>query len=520
MITSERLSFGALTAAVREERFDGGDKAGHIHAMLTPAEHDAREAVLNARFQALSTAAAFVVTTMGTAVLVGWTLDVDLLERVAPGLRVMNPVSAIAFILCGFSLALLRESRLTSRRRLGAQLLGAAVFFIGTLELVETLTGAGPEFDHLLFRSRMWSSGPVGSSEMATASATAFMLFGLALVCFGGRTRLSHRLSQAASTVGTTVGLVPLIAYLYGVDMEPGFGSLVPMAAYSSLSFVMLGIGLLIAPDTQAIKLVSRADLGGRIVRRFFPTVVVTIVFLGYLSLAGQHAGWYETGMGLALMVAATIVALGGLLWWNAAVISQADQHRLAMEATLKLSESALRAANEALALQVRIDSLTGVANRMALGEELGRAMQTAHRYESEIFSVLMIDVDYFKRYNDSFGHLAGDEVLRGVARLLETTCRATDIVGRYGGEEFAIILPHAAEAGAREIAERLRAAVERQEWPNASITVSVGIATASAEAMDADEVLREADFALYLAKQGGRNRVCHAVDTPVEAQV
>jgi diguanylate cyclase (GGDEF)-like protein len=128
--------------------------------------------------------------------------------------------------------------------------------------------------------------------------------------------------------------------------------------------------------------------------------------------------------------------------------------------------------------------------------------------------------VDYFKRYNDSFGHLPGDEVLRGVARLLETTCRTTDIVGRYGGEEFAIILPHTAEPGAREIAERLRAAVERHEWPNAPITVSVGIATASVETMDADEVLREADLALYTAKQGGRNRVCHAVDTPMAAEV
>jgi diguanylate cyclase (GGDEF)-like protein len=128
--------------------------------------------------------------------------------------------------------------------------------------------------------------------------------------------------------------------------------------------------------------------------------------------------------------------------------------------------------------------------------------------------------VDYFKRYNDGFGHLAGDEVLREVARLLETTCRGTDIVGRYGGEEFAIVLPHTAEDGARLIAERLRAAVETHEWPHAPITVSVGISTASAETADADEVLREADTALYLAKQGGRNRVCHAVDTPVGAVV
>lgn len=488
--------------------------------MLTPAGHDEREAVLNARFQALSTAAAFVVTTIGTAVLVGWTLDIELLKRVAPGLRVMNPMSAVAFILCGFSLALLRESRLTARRRRAAQILGAIVCFIGTAKIVSVVTGAAIAPDYVLFRTAVQAPSAFGGNDMARTAAVGFVLFGLALVYFGGATKLSHRLSQVTCALGTVIGLVPLIAYLYGADMEHGFGALVPMAAHTALSFVMLGAGLLIAPGTQAIKLISRADQGGRIVRRFFPAVVITIIVLGYVRLQGQHAGWYETEMGAALMAAGTIVALAALLWWNAALISGSDQRRLAMEAALQLSESALRTANEALALQVRTDSLTGVRNRRALDEELARALQNVHRYETEIFSVLMIDVDYFKKYNDTFGHLAGDEVLRGVAQLLHTTCRGTDIVGRYGGEEFAIILPHTIEAGAREIAERLRAAVERHDWPHAPITVSVGIATASAETMDGDEVLREADFALYLAKQGGRNRVCHSVDAPVAAEV
>lgn len=488
--------------------------------MMTPPEHDAREAVLNARFQTWSTAAALIVTTVGTAVLVGWTLDIEFLKRVVPGLRAMNPVTALGFVLCGFSLALLRESRLTSRRRLTAQLLGASVFVIGTVKIVSAITGSRFALDHVLFRAAVEASALPGHNDMASSSAIAFVFFGLALVYFGGETRLSHRLSQLSCAVGTVVALVPLIAYLYGADMQHGFGALVPMALHTALSFVVLGTGLLIAPGTQAIKLVSRADQGGRIVRRFFPAVVVTIIVLGYLRLAGQHAGWYGTEMGVALMVSGTIVALAGLLWWNAGVISDADQRRLAVEAALQLSESALRAANEALALQVRTDSLTGVSNRMALDEELARAMQNLHRYEAEIFSVLMIDVDYFKRYNDTFGHLAGDDVLRSAARLLESTCRVTDIVGRYGGEEFAIILPHTAEAGAREIAERLRAVVERHDWPHAPITVSIGIATASAAIVDGDDVLHEADTALYLAKQNGRNRVYHAVDTALTAEV
>jgi diguanylate cyclase (GGDEF)-like protein len=484
--------------------------------MMTPPEHDAREAVLNARFQSWSTAAALIVTSIGTAVLVGWTLHAEVLKSVMPGLRPMNPATAVAFVLCGFSLALLRESRLTNQRRLRAQVLGAIVFLVGTAKILEQVAGATFELDHLLFRSAVEAASGPHRNDMATSSAVCFILFGLALVYFGGRTLLSHRLSQIASTAGTVLALVPLIAYLYGADMQQGFGQLVPMAIHTALAFVVLGTGLLIAPGTGAIKLVSRADQGGRIVRHFFPTVVLTIVLLGYLGLAGQHAGWYETEMGAALLVASTIVALAALLWWNATVISNADRRRLSVEAALHFSESALRAANEALAEQVRTDSLTGVANRMALDEELDRALQNLHRYEDEVFSVLMIDVDYFKRYNDSYGHLAGDEVLRLAARLLVTTCRATDIVGRYGGEEFAIILPHTEMDGAREIGERLRAAVERHEWPHAPITVSIGIATASAATVQVEEVLHEADVALYLAKQNGRNRVYHATDPEV----
>jgi len=487
--------------------------------MMTPPEHDLREAVLNARFQAWSVLAAAFVTIVGTVVLVGWSLGTFALIRISSRLPAMNPLTAFSFVLSGFSLALLRESRLTSGRRKAAQLIGLLVAGIGLMKVVGLVTGSGPKIDHIMFTDAIETLTPGGRGGMAPNTAINFILFGMALVYFAGVSKLSHRLSQSCSAVGTVIAMLPLLGYLYGADMLRGFGLMIPMALHTATCFVVLGTGLLIAPGTQAIKLVSRADQGGRIVRRFFPAIVGTIVVLGYLRLAGQRAGWYGTEMGAALMVAGTIVALAGLLWWNAGVISAADRRRLDVEAALHLSESALRAANEALALQVRTDSLTMVRNRMALDEELLRAIQNLHRYEAEIFSVLMVDVDYFKRYNDTFGHLAGDDTLREAARLLETTCRTTDIVGRYGGEEFTIILPHTTEQGSREIAERLRASVERHPWPHAPITVSVGVATASPATVGADEILNEADVALYLAKQNGRNRVYHALDTALAAE-
>ncbi len=485
---------------------------------MTPPEHDAREAILSARFQAWSTVAAIFVTAVGTAVLVGWALGVEPLKRIAPGLPAMNPTTAVCLVLCGFALALLRESESTAGKRLAAQVLAAGVFLVGIIEITGLVVGFDPLVDRVFFRGSIDSKSSSGPNSMSPYAALNFTLFGLALVYFGGRTQLSHKLSQACATLGTIGALLPATAYMYGANVTRGFGTLQPMAIHTAICFFVLGTGLLIAPGTQAIKLVSRADQGGRIVRRFLPALIITILVLGYLRLAGQRAGWYETEMGAALTAVGSIVVLAAALWWNAEIISRGDRRRLAVEGALQLSESALRAANEALALQVRTDSLTMVRNRMALDEELLRAIQNLHRYESEIFSVLMLDVDYFKRYNDTFGHLAGDDVLREAARLLETTCRTTDIVGRYGGEEFAIILPHTTEQGSREIAERLRASVERHPWPHAPITVSVGVATVSPATADADEILHEADVAMYLAKQNGRNRVCHALDTAMAA--
>ena len=126
-------------------------------------------------------------------------------------------------------------------------------------------------------------------------------------------------------------------------------------------------------------------------------------------------------------------------------------------------------------------------------------------------FSVLMADVDEFKKYNDAFGHPAGDEVLKKVANILLNATRSMDCSARYGGEEFAVLLTGTAGEVATEVAERIRARVEAHEFAGRKITLSIGIAEFPTDGQTADEVISNADEALYSAKRSGRNRVVRA---------
>lgn len=156
-------------------------------------------------------------------------------------------------------------------------------------------------------------------------------------------------------------------------------------------------------------------------------------------------------------------------------------------------------------------DALTGLANRRQVQHLGGRALKEARRY-GRPFSVLITDVDRFKSVNDTHGHAVGDEVLRVVGALLAEEARATDIAGRWGGEEFVLVLPQTDSSGAMELAERIRARLAATRVPTAAgdlqVTLSLGVATLPQHGTTLDALVDAADAALYRAKEGGRNRV------------
>jgi diguanylate cyclase (GGDEF)-like protein/PAS domain S-box-containing protein len=160
------------------------------------------------------------------------------------------------------------------------------------------------------------------------------------------------------------------------------------------------------------------------------------------------------------------------------------------------------------------VDSLTGVPNRRKTTEELDRELARAQRHGHPL-SILLADIDHFKAVNDELGHETGDTALRGVAATIQATLRPTDRVGRWGGEEFVVVLPETDRAGARTAAERIRQGVENsQAVPGRTVTVSIGIAalgpirSANPRALShtVDSLVRIADEELYRAKERGRN--------------
>ena len=270
----------------------------------------------------------------------------------------------------------------------------------------------------------------------------------------------------------------------------------------------------------------------------------IAFAVLQVLADPSRSPAALQIGYGLFPFVLAAQLALFPLPWWRTLVAALAPATQLAImlladaggpaqawsgtwlfvlivavaawtgQAQLQLLVELLGARHDAFH-----DPLTGLPNRRAAGERLAASRAHALR-QGEPLSVLMLDIDHFKRVNDVHGHADGDRVLVALARALREELRAGDLAARHGGEEFLVVLPASDTAQARDAAERIRAHVQGLPLPLAdatlSVTISIGVATLHADE-PCDALLARADAALYRAKAGGRNR-CVVVPAPVDA--
>ena len=252
-----------------------------------------------------------------------------------------------------------------------------------------------------------------------------------------------------------------------------------------------------------------------------------------YLALTAPRP-YAEIGLGLlAVTYIVSQFAFGarGDLAWQVIGVGGTDlalgvlllSIRLTTEQRVEERTQALAAANVCLEQLNRTDPLTGLANRRQLDAALADAWADAMDSGGPV-SVIMIDIDHFKLYNDHYGHLGGDSCLQKVAAAVAQATRSTDIAARYGGEEFSIILPGTDLAAARRAAERVRLNVaclleEHVSSPNGFITISVGVASAGpSDRGTAKDLVEQADRNLYDAKRGGRNRVSRSEPESVGA--
>ncbi len=216
-----------------------------------------------------------------------------------------------------------------------------------------------------------------------------------------------------------------------------------------------------------------------------------------------------------------------GVLALDSATRNAFDQDDIQpLESVADICAAAIQNANyfERMRQLAYVDGLTGIHNRRYFEMRIVEELERASRFQGRM-ALIMVDIDHFKRLNDEFGHLLGDEVLRGVAGILKQQLRKMDMVCRYGGEEFAVVVPETTGDNARVVAEKLRRQVECHPFPGVPrpVTISCGVAECPLHGTTRDQVVAAADGALYKAKQAGRNRVmaaCLSKEAPAQKAV
>ncbi len=435
---------------------------------------------------------------VATGALLGWALDIEVLRSIIPGLIAMNPVTAVAFLLAGLSL--LWSGGPGPRRSRVALVCAVVVALIGAARLLGYLSAFDPGLDRLLF------SDQVGGNIMAPNTALNLCIDGiaLALLALGVAIHVAQFLALAAAAIA----FMALLGYLFDVALI-GLPGYMPMALNSALCFLAVEMGMLAssAEHGPVSALVSRLS-GGRVARRQVPAAVLLPVVMGWLILRGVRDHNFSPEFAMALLVTGCVIGMIGLIMFSANWLNAGDAE---------------------IERLLTVDPLTGLLNRRALMEALGNETAAALRYRMPL-ATAMIDLDHFKQINDTHGHAVGDKVLSELGRLIKASLRETDVGGRYGGEEFVVVLPHTDAPGALIFGERLRQliadmVVDMGAGPALTVTCSIGISQMMVtETPQPEQALAHADAALYKAKREGRNRVemaeLPAAPKPISAPV
>jgi len=294
-------------------------------------------------FKSLSSGISLGTAAVGGLVLAGWALDNTVLKSIVPGLASMKSNAALLFVLGGLSLWMQVRGRWPWQI---ARFLAVVVTLVGLLTLGEYLFDRDLGIDELLFRDT--SQGALHPGRMSPATAWAFLLIGLSLVYLDDRAGGPWK--ELLVVLVFAISSLALIGYLYGVSSLYQIGVYSSMALHTTLSFILLSVGILFSrPEGRLMGTILADTPGGNILRRFLPTAIVLPVLLGWIRLRGQQMGLYDTAFGLALMVVSLITTLTIFIWINAIRITEIDLKRKRAHESLQESEIRFRSTLESM---------------------------------------------------------------------------------------------------------------------------------------------------------------------------
>jgi diguanylate cyclase (GGDEF)-like protein len=399
-----------------------------------------------------------------------------------------HSVAEIFSIVIGCSIFILAWN---SRQRLDNSyllFLGIAYLFVSALDLLHTLgykgMGVFPGYDSNL-PTQLWIAARYVQS-ISLLVAPVFL-----------SRKLNVKLAFVVYTAVTIVVLAAIFSNAFPACFVEGAG-LTPFKIISEhiISLILLG--------AIAFLLYHRPAFDQKVLRWLVASLALTI-------LAELAFTFYVSVYGLGNLVGHFLKLIAFYLIYIAIVEMGLDKpHRLLFR-NLKRNEEALENALQEVQRLAITDYLTSLYNRRHFSKVGEGEFQRARRYRRSL-SAIMLDIDHFKRVNDTYGHTVGDQILQGVAESCLQELRGVDVVGRYGGDEFIILLPENDLAAAEQVAERLRKSIAKRRFNTprgpAKVTASLGVAAMDGDSPTLETLLSRADQALYGAKQSGRNRV------------
>ncbi len=416
--------------------------------------------------------------------LLGYLIDFEALYRPIPNGPATNPLTAVLVVLLALSLVIQPKK---------FPYLSAICAYIGFLLISMRLVDYQFDTQNAALLTRFFYNpleDNAGASNNVMGLNTAAMLLLLCTANIFRRHRLAG-LSQVSSFLALAIPTISITGYAYGLEHFYGDMSLI-----TTTFGIMLSISALFVTSTHGVlRAVLSPHIGGRLARI---QVVVGYAFcfiLGYLLVQSLVNTGAENLFGAYVVATSWFIII--LVALSAATQEKVDRQRRRIER--KLNQTATR------------DQLTGLYNRLAFTHEAQKCMAWQKRKSSTLY-VLLMDVDHFKRINDQFGHAVGDTVLITIANALKVSSRETDILCRYGGEEFVALIDVNTHSGALVMAEKLRACVESIHIKDVSeshgiFSISIGCAPLN-DMIGLEQALANADKAMYRAKYHGRNRV------------